>query len=515
MIILHRRRVVLLKAYVAAALVIATVLSPLALSFIPILLLAWCLYLWWRPITAVFDLMTEYFTFFAVALLFTAPAGNLFAFLIALPVLLLVNHGLEQVAPTIAYRRTRHVRYPTTVGITLISILLAVLVVSLLLGSLSLLLASIALLVYFGLVGTVIVRRLPVEAVAAAAIQQRMVAGTEELLHIKLTRRTSVGGRLFLESPDEWVRVSPKVLSLGEKELVIGVSLSPMLSGPSLAKLEAYATDRWGLTQVRCTLEPVQLHVIPRARYAVWLANKYLAETKVGMLPLISNVSAIKFAYGLRRGVEYYGNQLYQPGDSLKNIDWKHSIKYNELITKEFAEFQGQSAIILINLAVGNAEEADKLAYKTVVTAISLAVENIPAALAAYNHEGVRLVTTVLQPLELVRRSLQVVREIVTVESQMKYLNPPDVTRLMANMSRLRSVESEASRVMLELLQLEYKNLASEAGQNPATKALSAAFTRVDKQANIVVISQRNHDAGAISFNMFSFARKGNAVITV
>jgi hypothetical protein len=515
MIIIHRRRVVLLKAYVAVALVIATVLSPLTLSFIPVLLLAWCLYLWWRPITAVFDLMTEYFTFFAVALLFTAPAGNFFAFLIALPVLLLINHGLEQVAPTIAYRRTRHARYPTTIGITLISILAAVLLVSLLLGSLSLLLAGIALLAYFGLIAVVIARRLPIRPVEAARIQQRMVAGTEELLHIKLTKRTTVGGRLFFESPDAWVRVSPKVLSLGEKALVVGLSLSPMLSGPSLVRLEAYATDRWGLAQVKFTLEPVQLHVIPRAQYAVWLANKYLAETKAGALPLISNVSAVKSVYGLRKGVEYYGNQLYQPGDSLKNIDWKHSIKYNELITKEFTEFHGQSAVILINLAVSSAEEADKLAYKTVVTAISLAAENIPAALAAYNHEGTKLVTTVLQPQELVRRSLQVVREIVTVESQMKYLNPPDVTRLVANMSRLRSVESEASRVMLELLQLEYKNLASEAGRNPATKALSAVFGRVDKQANIVVISQRNHDAGAVSFNMFNFTRKGNAVITV
>jgi uncharacterized protein (DUF58 family) len=515
MIILHRRRVVLLKAYVAVALVIATVLSPLTLSFIPVLLLAWCLYLWWRPITAVFDLMTEYFTFFAIVLLFTTPVGNFFAFLIALPVLLLVNHGLEQVAPTLAYRETRHVRYPTDIGVTLISILVAVLVVSLLLGSLSLLLACIALLVYFGLIVVLIARRLPVKPLEAARIQQRMVAGTEEHLFIKLTARTDVGGLLFFKSPDEWFRVRPKILSFKAKELVIGVSLSPTLSGPSLIRLEAYATDRWGLTQVKFTLEPVELYVIPRARYAVWLANKYLAETKAGALPLISNVSAIRPVYGLRRGVEYYGSQLYQPGDSLKSIDWKHSIKYNELITREFTEFHGQSAVILVNLAVGDAEEADKLAYKMVVTAISLAAENIPAALAAYDHKGVRLTTAVLQPQELVLKSLQVAREIVTVENQMKYLNPPDVTRLVANISRVRSVESKASSVMVQLLQMEYKNLASGAGQNPATRALAEVFTRVDRQANIIIISHRNHDAEAIAFNTFRLARQGNAVITV
>jgi uncharacterized protein (DUF58 family) len=320
---------------------------------------------------------------------------------------------------------------------------------------------------------------------------------------------------LFASSPDEWLRVRPGILSFKEKELVIAASLSPTLSGPSLIRLEAYATDRWGLTQVKFTLEPVELYVIPRARYAVWLANKYLAESKAGALPLISNVSAIRPVYGLRRGVEYYGSQMYQPGDSLKNIDWKHSIKYNELITKEFTEFHGQSAVILLNLAVSNAEEADKLAYKAVVTAISLAAENIPAALAAYDHTGIRLTTGVLPPQELVLKSLQVVREIVAVENQMRYLNPPDVTRLVANINRIRSVESKASSVMVQLLQMEYKNLASEAGQNPATRALAAVFARVDPQANVVIISHRNHDAEAIAFNTFRLARQGNAVITV
>ena len=46
-------------------------------------------------------------------------------------------------------------------------------------------------------------------------------------------------------------------------------------------------------------------------------------------------------------------------------------------------------------------------------------------------------------------------------------------------------------------------------------KALTEAFTKVDKQSNIVIISHRNHDAEALAFNTFSFARKGNAVINV
>jgi len=302
--------------------------------------------------------------------------------------------------------------------------------VAILLGSLSLLLACVTIIAYFGILGTIVVRGLPVKPVEELQVQQRMVAGTEDRLYINLTTRTNIGGRLLVESPYEWLKVSPDTLSLRENKLVMEVSLSPTLSGPSIIKLKGHAIDRWGLIQTRFELEPIHLYVIPRARYAAWLAKRYLAETKPGALPLISNISALRPIHGLRRGVEYYGSQLYQPGDSLKRIDWKHSLKYNELISKEFAELHGQPAIILINLAVGNAEEADKLAYNIIVTAISLARENIPAALAAYNHEGVKVTTPTLQPRQLLLQSLQVAQEMVTFINPVKYLNPPDVARL-------------------------------------------------------------------------------------
>jgi uncharacterized protein (DUF58 family) len=429
--------------------------------------------------------------------------------------LLLINHGLEEVAESLAYQATRYMRRPTNICLTLLLIVIAVLSISLLLGSLSLLLASVAIISYFGILGAVVLRRLPLKPVEETQVQQRMVAGTDGHLYIRLTAKTKVGGLLFLESPYEWLKVSPNVLPLKESNLAVKVSLSPMLAGPSIIKLEGHAIDRWGLIQVSFELEPIHLYVIPRARYAAWLAKRYLAGTKPGALPLISNIEALKPIYGLRRGIEYYGSQLYQPGDSLKNIDWKHSLKYNELITKEFAEFHGQSAVILINLAVGNAEEADKLAYNIIVTAISLARENIPAALAAYDHKGVKVTTPMLQPRQLVLQSLRVAQEMVTFINPVKYLNPPDVSRLRANLSRIQLAGSKASKVLAQLLQLEYKNLSNTARLNPATKALTEAFAKVDKQSNIVIISHRNHDAEALAFNTFSFTRKGNAVITV
>ena len=516
MINLSGRSVALIfRTYVALILTVATVLSPLSLSFIPILLLLWYLYSWRWPVTPVIGLLTDYFIFFAIALLFTQSLGPAFAGLLSLPILLLIGQSLEKVAESRKYQAAKYPRYPTPVFITLLSILFAVLIISLLLSSLSLLIACIMLTCYFGFIVALILRGLPLKPVEESQVEERMLAGTTRHLNIRLAAKTRLGRLLLVESPYEWLKVSPGVLSLREESLGIQVSLTPALSGPSVIKLAGRATDRWGLVQTSFELEPIRLFVIPRARYAAWLAKRYMAATKPGLVPLISSLTALKSIYGLRRGIEYYGSQLYQPGDSLKSIDWKHSLKYNQLITKEFAEFHGQTAVILINLSVGNAEEADKLAYDIIVTAISLARESIPAALSAYDHESVKVTTQLLQPRELVLRALQVAQQMVTFINPTRYLNPPDVSRLRANINRIGSGRSPSSKALLQLLQLEYRNLNDHAMAHPATKALYEAFARVDKQSNIVIISQRNHDAEALAFNTFSYKRKGNSVLTI
>ncbi len=507
--------VALLKAYIAIALVIATVFSPLAFSFVPILLLIWYLYLWRWPISTVISLLTDCYMFFAIAVLLVPVIGPFFSLITSLPLLALVSHRLKEVAKSLSYRESKYVRSPTSIYLALTTTAISTLAVSLLLSSLSLLLASAMVIIYLGVLGTVVLRRFPTEPVEATQIQVRMVAGSKDSFEIKLATKTTIGGLLFVESPYEWLKVSPPALSLDEGKLAVKVSLSPTLSGPWKVKLNGQAIDRFGLIQTRFELEVISLYVIPRARYAAWLARKYLAETKPGALPLLADIRALKALYGFRSGVEYYGDRPYQAGDSLKNIDWKHSLKYRELITKEFAEFQGQPAVVLINLAVSNAEEADKLAYNIVITAVSLARENIPAALAAYNDGRVELTTTALDPRQILLQSLLLAREIVTIVNPVKYLNPPDVTRLRADINRLRLAESDASKILLQLLEMEYKSFYENTRLNPVTKALSEVFAKVDRRSSVVVISFRNHDAEALAVNTFNLARKGNAVITV
>lgn len=505
----------IVRTYVILIIGIATVLSPLSYSFIPVLVLLWYLYNWRWPVNPIVTLLTEYFTFFAVTLFLTRPFGPFFSVPFSLPVLFTLTYSLERVARTRKYPATERSRYPTPIFITLVSILAGVLILSFLLASLSLVVACLAITVYFGVLVFLVLKRLPLKPVEESHVEERILSGNTGHLEITLTSLTGIGGLLAIESPYKWVKLSPNVLSLMDRSLGIGLAFTPTLSGPSAIKLTAIATDRWGLIQTRFEMVPVTLFVIPRARYAAWVANRYLSATKPGNIPLMSSITPLKPIHGLRTGSEWYGNRLYQAGDSLKNIDWKHSLKNNDLISKEFTEFHGQTAVILINLAVTDAEEADKLAYNIIVTALSLAHENIPATITAYDQENVKMTTGLLRPRDLILMSLRVAKEMVSFINPVRYLAPPDVSRLKSNINRLGYGTSPASKVLLKLLQIEYRNLSNQAAAHPATKALDDAFAKVDKQSNIVVISRRNHDAEALAFNTFRYKRKGNSVITI
>jgi hypothetical protein len=504
-----------LKVYLASALIAAAILSHPALSFVPMLLFIAYIFLWRWPIRAAINLLMEYFIFFTIIILLAPYTGPGFSLLISLPALILITKSLQETAYSHSYRTSKYARSPTSIGVALPLIALLALCVSLLLGSMSLLWASITIIAYFGALGAFAVRKIPLKPVQEIQARQRMVAGTEGHLQIELIAQTKIGGTLFLESPYEWLKIDPSVLPLKGEKLTTEVSLSPISSGPSIVKIQAYAIDRWGLIQTKFELEPVRLYVIPRARYATWLARRYLAENRVGALPLMASTGTIRPVFGLRRGVEYYGSQLYQPGDSLKNIDWKHSLKYNELISKEYAEFHSQPAMVLINLAAGDSEEADKLIYNIITTAISLAQENIPAVLAAYDHERVKVTTEILEPRQLLIRSLEVAQEVAIFSNPFRYLGPPDVKQLKADINRVRFIEGKASSVLAQLLQLEYENLKNNARLNPASKALLIGLDKAGRHSNVVIVSQYNHDAEALSLYTYNLANKGSAVMSV
>jgi uncharacterized protein (DUF58 family) len=509
---------VLFRIYVVANLVAAIAVAPIAFSFVPILVLLWYIFQWRRRMPALVGLMSELFAFIAIALFLSKPIGVYWSTLVAMPILILINAKLKEF--TVERPPPDHIievgkRRLTNIGIAFGLILATLLLVAFLVGSLSLAVASLVLLLAFVGLATVAWRKSSLRPVVEVPLNRRMVAGSQTSFIIEFDVRARTGGRLFLKPRQDWVRLNPSVMAATGKTLTTSVTLSPSLSGPTTVKLDARAIDRWGLVETAMELEPVRLDIIPRAKYASWLVQKYIAGSRSGVLPLFANVGIIKPLHGWRRGTEYYGSRLYQPGDSLKNIDWKHTLQHGEITEKEFAEFGGRPAVLLVNVVARDAEEADKLAYSVVTTALSLARENIPAGWAAYSYDEVKLTTAPLGPEKLLSSSLQVIKELITVVEPKKYLVPPDVARLRGNIMRLGSVNSSAAVVLNALLKKEYEVLRRISSQSAVSTALEQVMRKVDKESNIIIISSPGNDADVLEFVKYNLSRKGNRVITL
>jgi hypothetical protein len=171
--------------------------------------------------------------------------------------------------------------------------------------------------------------------------------------------------------------------------------------------------------------------------------------------------------------------------------------------------------VLLVNLAVGDAEEADELAQKIIVTAISLAREWIPTVIAAYDQNGIKLVTSTLQPQQMVIQSLEITKEIKMFDGPTRYLYALDIQRLRSNISRLESVTGNASKTLSQLMSIEYGNLMNSVMIHPATQAMYKALDKGSIQSTIVVVSKLNHDANAIAINSFIMAKRGYAIVAV
>jgi uncharacterized protein (DUF58 family) len=216
-----------------------------------------------------------------------------------------------------------------------------------------------------------------------------------------------------------------------------------------------------------------------------------------------------------KRGIEYRESRTYQPGDALRDIDWKHSLKLSQIIVKEYREANEHVAIIAANLSVADAEAADKMAFNLITAALTLARENIPTALTAYNHQSVLLSTPVIEPLDMLQKALSLVREITTVKFAGRHLEPTDIAKIRRNINKLKLIESEPARRLLDIFNFEHRSIEEAARSNPATLALTRTTKQVRPPAMILLISQLNHDAEALLVTAEKLARRKFTTVPV
>ena len=503
------------RAYLILALLAAVLLSPLAYSPLALILLILEIYTTWRPPRAGLGLAFTVSTLVLTPLTLQPWAGSFLAAVLVIPALPLLDQALRRNALDQPFEDSLLDRTPTGTSIAFGTALLVLFITSVLLGRWTLSFTSIILASYFVSVLGYVLYKTTRTPLKESTTWTRVIAGDTVITSATIEARTKMPLRVRFQAAYPWVHLDPSELKLQAKTAQIALTLTPPLAGPSKLQLQASVIDPWGLTQINQILEPVELYVIPRARYAAWLARKYLEQTTPGAASIVPAHGASTALRGAKGGVEYLSSRPYQAGDRLKDMDWKHTLKLNELIVKEYIEAQGQMAIIAVNLTVVDAEEADRLAYNLITSALTLAREAVPTSLAAYNHKDVVMATGPTNPRETVKTTLKLAQDIVQIEPLQRFLQPPDIQRLRRAIGQLEETKSEPADKLAAILRLEYEAIQEAAKEHPATRALTEATRHGGGPGVILLISSRNHDAEALVATLDRLQRKGYAAVTI
>jgi hypothetical protein len=396
---------------------------------------------------------------------------------------------------------------------SLIAAMASTIVASILIGNLNMAIVGIMLSLFLIGILIYILKNMPLLSLAVEQVEIKLIAGNKTTLPVKIVRNTKFPLHIFINSSCPWFHSDRgSIMSLGS-EVKINFTINPSLSGPSLPWFEVLSTDQWGLLKTRQKIEPLKLYVIPRARYAEWLARKYLEET--GPWPETQSLTDIPISIKMMytHGVEYNTSQLYQPGDCMRDIDWKHSKKIGQIVVKKYTEDTRGMAIIVANLTGADADEADKLVYDLITSALTLARAIIPTSIAAYNQERVLAATSYLGPRNLVIKALELGQQVVLVTPVKRYLHPTDIRQLRISLKQLEGKTMEAVKKLRNILEIEMMAIEERARVHPLREALDCVTGHNPTPATITVVSTRSQDNEALYFVLEQIERKGYSAI--
>lgn len=340
--------------------------------------------------------------------------------------------------------------------------------------------------------------RMPPGFLAAHAPTIRVLArDTAEASVVLSSRARMMPVGLFLEQPHGWVRISPVSLEIDRGEARVRVKLVPPLSGPSTIAAWATAIDPWGLMTVRQEVDLIHLRVIPRAAYAAWLARRYLEQSQASsraspVMPAADAPSSV------RRGLDYYGARSYEPGDVLRDIFWKHTLKLGQLVMKERRAERGDAVILAVNLSARTPEEVDSVGYRLLMSATTLAQDGVPLTFAAYTPQEIAKVTPPLAPREAVLQALRLVEEMRIAPRPVRLLQPPRVPRLRRTIARLEASGGGPASRLAGVLRFEHRVLHTRALAHPVFAALSRASALTPAPAAVLLVAADPEEVEAL-----------------
>ncbi len=328
-----------------------------------------------------------------------------------------------------------------------------------------------------------------------SSLKLRVVAGRTAVAKLSLQTRPRRACLAWVQPTQEWLKAEPGQLVM-EHQATLQLRVTPPLSGPLHPPLCVGVADGWGLLARTCLSRPLVLEVIPRARYARYLAERFLAgageDDRTGLTaPVLAAIRRSK-------GIEYMGSRNYQQGDHLKDIDFKHSLKLGQVIAKDYAQASSSTAILMANLTVGDPEAADRVGYLLISAALTLAQEGIPTALAVYNQQGVLLATRPDGPHSALHAVLSLHGQLSIASTVARRLSPPSISPLGKYLTLAKKASPRLNPKLEELLEFQYRAQCQSLAGSPAAEALRQVTTYAKPPALLVFVAQPETQAEAL-----------------
>ena len=149
------------------------------------------------------------------------------------------------------------------------------------------------------------------------------------------------------------------------------------------------------------------------------------------------------------------------------------------------------------------------------MSALTLATEALPSALAVYNRSEVLAVTQPMNPRETLKKTLELTEKITVVEPKEKVLQPTEMRRLKRSIGQLEEMKSESALRLSELLEFEFEANEEAARLHPATLALAKAVEYLQGPAVITVVSSMDDDSNALLLSLERLREKGYSTVMV
>ena len=511
---MSRRITAVARAYLVLLLAAGSILAPSVVATFAVILMVVHMIAFMRPPSPRVDMVLALIGVLLASIALEATIGSLLAAALPTPAWILIVNAVGSVPPTYPARPlTSNGRAPSVSSASAVAALFGIGLLGGFASSWVVLLSAFVMLAALAVAIILIARRAGRDPIVAEGPDARVIAHGVIEADVIIHNRTRMGRRILLSANDQWLTISPDVLDLrAGASTPVRLSGSPPLAGPRRPVIRVNSVDAWDVLWTRSEVSPLLLNVVPRAKYAAWLARQFLERSRPAW------AMGMDGAEGRLRGPEFYGIRHYQPGDRLRDVDWRHTSKLREMVVRENRDTEAGGAVIVVNLVVDGEEQADWLAFHLITAAVSAARRGVGISVVAYDRVAARHATALSSGDAAVRDALRLSRRIIVESSSERLLSPADAVALTRDTRQVQDstkLADAGSRSVHPLASLVVAELTTVAAAHPLADLMSATLRQVPPPATITVVSAWNHDLDALAMVIPSARARGYRLLVI